>query len=122
PPVPASEGTARYEIPAAEWLGKGVILGVRAVAGNGKAGAWSNFVVVPVVPAPEKPTTVVATATAEGVKITWRAGGSQFRVFRKTEAGPDFALAATVDKPEWTDTEIEYGKQYVYLVQTVAKA
>ena len=98
--VPAGEvasGIARYEIPAGEWLGKFVILSARVVAGNGKAGAWSKFVIVPVVPAPQKPAGVKAVATSDGVRVTWRAEGSQFRVFRKPEGATEFALGATVD-------------------------
>src|SRR5205807_9347421 len=37
PPAPAANGIARYEIPSGEWVGKGVVLSVRVVAGNGKA-------------------------------------------------------------------------------------
>ena len=119
PPANAPNGIARYEIPAAEWTGKDVILAVRMVAGNGKAAGWSNFVVVPMQPAPEKPAGVTATATANGVRVTWRAQGPQFRVFRKPEGAADFALAATVDRPEWVDAEAEFGKRTTYLVQTV---
>src|ERR1035437_2207893 len=45
PPGAMASGVARYEIPAADWTGKEVIFGVRAVAGNGKQSGWSNFVV-----------------------------------------------------------------------------
>src|ERR1035437_9062917 len=48
PPGALTGGVARYEIPAADWTGKEVIFGVRAVAGNGKQSGWSNFVVGPV--------------------------------------------------------------------------
>lgn len=119
PPVPTKGDVARYEIPAAEWTGKDVILGARIVGANGKASFWSNFVVVTVLPPPEKPVDVMPVATAAGVKLTWRAQGAQFRVFRKPEGAPDFVLAATVEKPEWTDAASEFGKQCAYLVQTV---
>jgi hypothetical protein len=121
PPVPTKGDVARYEIPAAEWIGKDVILGVRTVGGNGKAAGWSNFVVVNVVAPPETPVDVTPVATAAGVKITWRAQGPQFRVFRKPEGATDFALASTVESPEWIDPACEFGKRCTYLVQTVAK-
>ena len=121
PPAPAANGIARYEIPSDDWIGKGVVLGVRMVAGNGKAADWSNFVTVQVVPPPEKPSAVTPVATAGGVKLTWRAQGPQFRVFRKPEEATDFALAATVEQHEWTDAEAEFGKRCTYLVQTVVK-
>jgi fibronectin type 3 domain-containing protein len=114
-----ANGIARYEISSNEWVGKSVTLGVRAEGTNGKSGAWSNFVTVPVVAAPPKPADVKAVATAEGVRVTWQAQGSQFRVFRKSEGAIEFGLAGTVEKPEWTDTEFEYDKPYTYLVQSV---
>ena len=121
PPAPAVNGIARYEIPSSEWTGKAVVLAVRVVAANGKAAPWSNFVAVPVVAAPPRPEAVTPVATAAGVKLTWRAQGSQFRVFRKPEGTEDFTLAATVDRPEWTDADAEFGKRCTYLVQTVVK-
>src|ERR1035441_4773950 len=35
PPAATAAGVARYEIPAADWTGKGVIFGMRVVAGDG---------------------------------------------------------------------------------------
>jgi hypothetical protein len=118
---PALSGpVARYEIPASEWTGKEIIVGVRAVAGNGKQAPWSNFVVVPVVAAPETPVSVLPVAVPEGVRLTWQARGPAFRVFRKIP-DQEFALLATVEKPEWLDTTVEFGQPYVYLVQTFVK-
>jgi len=94
--VPTKGDVARYEIPAAEWTGRDVILGARIVGANGKASFWSNFVTVTVLPAPEKPVDVMPVATAAGVKLTWHAQGAQFRVFRTT-AGVDVATAAYLD-------------------------
>jgi hypothetical protein len=120
PPGATANGIARYEIPAAEWTGKEVILGVRALAGNGKQSGWSNFVVVRVVPPPAKPASVTPTNAPQGVHLAWQAAGTDFRVFRKTGA-ENFAPVATVQKPEWTDTSTEYGKAYTYEVQTIVK-
>jgi hypothetical protein len=119
PPGPEKAGLAHYEIPAAEWAGKEPVLAVRVIGANGKDGGWSNLVVLPVVPAPERPAAVMAVATAEGVRLTWRANGPTFRVFRKTAEAKEFALAATVQQPQWTDPAAEYGKPYTYEVQTI---
>jgi hypothetical protein len=119
PPVPIANHIARYEIPCTDWTGKEIIFAVRIVAGNGKQSGWSNFVVVPVLPAPSRPTAVTATATAGGIRVTWQAPGAEFRVLRKTETA-DYTLAATVQKPEWLDTQAEFGKPYSYIVQTIA--
>jgi hypothetical protein len=119
PQVALTGRTARYEIPAADWVGKDIIFGVRLIAGNGKQSNWSNFVVVPVVPAPATPSGVSPAATAAGVQLTWQAPGAEFRVFRKTEDG-EFALAGTVQKPEFLDAQAEFGKPVTYTVQTIA--
>lgn len=100
-------------------MGKEIIFGVRIVGGNGKQSTWSNFVVVPVLPPPAKPVDVTGTATAGGVRVTWKAPGGEFRVFRKTADG-DFTLAATVQKPEYLDPQAEFGKPVSYIVQTIA--
>jgi hypothetical protein len=112
--------TARYEIPAADWTGKEVIFGVRAVAGNGKRSGWSNFAVVPVVTPPEKPGGMVPATTQQGVRLTWQARGTDFRVFRKTGDGP-LTPVANVQNSEWTDTATEFGKRYTYVVQSIVK-
>jgi hypothetical protein len=110
-------GLAHFEIPAAEWTNKEAILAVRAIGANGKEAGWSSFLVIPVVPPPERPAALTATPTAEGVHLTWRANGATFRVFRKTT--DDFALVASVQQPQWTDTATEAGKPYTYVVQTI---
>ena len=120
-PQPALSGPiARYEIPAADWTGKEIIFAVRPVAGNGKQAPWSNLVVVAVVAAPETPLSVAPVAVPEGVRLTWQAHGPAFRVFRKVPE-QEFALLATVEKPEYLDTTVEFGQPYVYLVQTFVK-
>lgn len=117
---PVTNGVARYEIPASEWTNQEAILAVRAIGANGKEAGWSNFVIVPVVPPPETPADVRAAATAEGARLTWRARGGSFRVFRKTEGG-NFAEVANVAEAQWTDPGTEFGTRYTYLVQTVVK-
>jgi hypothetical protein len=120
PPGPVPNHIARYEIPCTEWTGKDIVFGVRIFGANGKQSGWSNFVVVPVLSAPTKPGAVSATATAGGVRLTWQADGAEFRVFRKFEGG-EYVLAATVQKPEWLDSQAEFSKPYSYMVQTVAR-
>jgi hypothetical protein len=110
---------ATYEIPAAEWAGKEVILAVRITASNGKMSGWSNFVIVPVIAPLATPASVTPTATAKGVHLTWRADGKTFRILRKSDTG-EYGVMATVETSEWTDTSAEFGKHYTYLVQTLA--
>jgi hypothetical protein len=120
PAVPVDNGVARYEIPAAAWTGKEVILAVRVLSARGKTVGWSNFVNLPVVAPPERPADLRAEATADGVRLSWRARGDSFRVYRRT--GSDrFAPVANVPQPSWTDSGAEFGKHYVYQVQTTVK-
>jgi hypothetical protein len=119
-PLPETAALAHYAIPAAEWIGKETILAVRVIGANGKDVGWSSFVILPVVPPPDQPAAVTPTVTADGVRLTWRARGENFQVFRKAQ-GEDFTPVATVQQPQWTDANAEFGKQYTYQVQTIVK-
>jgi len=120
PEGPVNGGVARYDIPAAEWTGKEAILAVRVSSAAGKTMGWSNFVNLPVVAPPERPAEVHAEATAEGVRLTWRARGESFRIYRRT--GSDhFPPVAEVQQPSWTDPATEFGRHYIYQVQTIVK-
>jgi hypothetical protein len=114
---PVENGLARYEIPSAEWTGKEAVICARVIGSNGKESGWSNYIVLPVVPPPEKPGNVRADATAAGVRVSWAASGNRFRVYRRTAANPAFAPVATVTQQEWTDPATDYGVEYTYIVQ-----
>lgn len=120
PQGPVENGSARYEIPSAAWTGKSLVLGVRVRGANGKSSRWSNLVTVPVVAPPEAPADLRAEAAAEGVRLSWRGPGADFRVFRRT-AGGNLATLGDTPQPPWTDTLAEFGKPYSYLVQTIVK-
>jgi hypothetical protein len=120
PAGPIDNGVARYEIPAAAWTGKEATLAVRVSSPRGKTVGWSNFVNLPVVAPPERPAEVHAEAAAEGVRLTWRARGDSFRIYRRT--GSDaFAPVANVPQPSWTDFGAEFGTHYIYQVKTIIK-
>jgi len=114
-------GIARYEIPSAEWTGKDVAVGVRAIGANGKAAAWSNFAILPVIAPPETPHDVQVTDTAAGEHLVWMAKGDSFRIFRRIGDATDSTLAATTQQPEWTDHDRDFDKLYAYRVRTVMK-
>ncbi|MGB7721351.1 MAG: hypothetical protein WBL65_15705 [Bryobacteraceae bacterium] len=117
---PVDNGVARYEIPVAAWTGKEATLAVRVLSARGKTMGWSNFVNLPVVAPPERPAEVRAEATADGVRLTWRARGDSFRIYRRS-GSEGFAPVANVPQPTWTDSGAEFGKHYVYQVQTMVK-
>jgi len=119
-PISTAEGIAKYEIPAAEWTGKEVLIAARVTASNGKNSGWSSFLVLPVVSPPERPTELRIENTADGLHLTWRARGSDFRVFRRT-ANSAFMPVADVQQPVWTDTTTQFGQPYSYQVRTIVK-
>ena len=120
PPAPVENGAARYQVPTAEWTGKEIVVGVRATGANGKSSAWSNLVSLPVVPAPEVPRDLRVDNTAEGLRLSWRGPEKDFRIFRRT-GNENFRPVADVSLPSWTDTTTQFGEQYTYQVQGIAK-
>jgi len=122
PPVPAGV-MVRYEVPCAEWIGKGVTVAVRVVGANGKDAGWSNYANVEVIAPPDQPADVRAEMTRGGLHLTWRARGEHFRVLRAaaTSDQPDkvrYDQVAEATQPEWTDAAVNIGTRYRYLVQT----
>jgi hypothetical protein len=120
-PDPAlAGGMANYQIPAAEWAGKEVVIAARVIGANGKESGWSNYSILPVVPAPDQPHDLRAESTAAGVRLSWRANGEHFRVLRKAGDDTQYAVVAPdVKQPEWTDAQATPGTPCSYLVQTV---
>jgi hypothetical protein len=116
-----TNGAAAYETPAGPWTGKEAIVAVRVVGGNGKRSGWSNYATVEVVPEPERPRNLSAVPSPQGVRLTWSARGYCFRVHRRGPGEAGFTAQATVDKPEWTDANTDFGKRYTYAVETVVK-
>jgi hypothetical protein len=117
--VQVKDGIATYRISTREWVGKEVVLGVRAIGSNGKESGWSNYEIVPVVAEPEVPSRPDVEDTAAGERVTWTGRGDQFRVLRKTGGEESYIVAATVAAHEWIDTGIEYGKTYTYMMQAL---
>lgn len=120
PEPPIQNGTATYEIPSAPWTGREAAIGARVIGANGKVSAWSLLAVVPVVPPPETPRDVHAEATAMGVRLSWQAAGMLFRIFRRSGTDNFMVVGESAQSP-WTDASAEFGKMYVYRVQTIVK-
>lgn len=120
PEIPVENGIATYEIPAAPWVGKEVIVGVQVTGENGKSSGWSNLVTVPVVTPLQTPAGLHAGNTAPGVKLSWSGAGDDFRVFRRIGNGP-FVAFADAPMPPWTDTTTAFGITYTYHLQAIQK-
>jgi fibronectin type 3 domain-containing protein len=95
-----------------------VAVAVRLVSPRGRASDWSNVVNINVEPPLDKPTALHVEAVPDGVRISWTApGANTFRVFRKAPLEKEATLLALAEKPEYIDTNTEYGKLYEYSVQ-----
>lgn len=121
-PVAAdSPGAVEARIPAAEFLGREIVVGVRLVNPKGRPSEWSNLVVIAVAPPLARPAGLKAEATAGGVKLSWQGAAPGYRVYRSVGSEKP-VLIGNSDRPEYLDATAEYGKTYSYIVQGVRGA
>ncbi len=115
----ATPGPVHVQVPAAPWVGQSIELRVRAAGRHGRFGQWSDAIRFQVVPPLAKPAPK-AEEVPHGVRLSWAASpGADFRVYRIAPPEPQPLLVATVKTPEYIDNQIQYGKTYVYSVQSV---
>ncbi len=114
-------------------IGSNLFYAVEVDNETGRSSGLSNQVGVPAFRVAAAPTGVKATATAEGVQVSWDPVDwpSQpdmhnfFRLYREEAGqGPDSALAEIPfgSSPQFLDRGIEWEKQYRYRVSTVTAA
>ncbi len=120
--VPIPEGKAKLQIPAAEWAGRQIILGVKAVGTNGRETGWSNLVTLDVVPPLSTPADVTAQNARGAVELTWSSPASWFRILRLDPGQQQPVEVAKTTKPVWLDSTVEFGKTYTYTVQAIQQA
>lgn len=119
-PAPFQPGPIRASVPVQEFIGKEVVIAVRAGNAKGRMSAWSSLYTVAMEQPLIKPADFRAEPSPQGVRLTWNAlNENSFRVFRKTDQEKEPSVLATSDKPEYVDTSTEYGKEYEYYVQGV---
>ena len=123
-PLPAKgPGPVDYDFPARDWVGKQVVVTVRATGPKGKASEWSNPVALAVGVPLATPTNFQAVSDPRGVRLTWlgsfgNTANGRYRIFRgAAEAMPE--RLAESDKPEYVDTTADFGSPYRYFVQTL---
>jgi hypothetical protein len=115
----AGPGPIHDEIPANDWIGKDVLLTVRATGPKGKTSEWSNAVPLSVGVPLAMPANLVAENVAEGVRIRWQGAGPRYRIFRSlADQTPD--RLAESDQPEYVDKTTSYGSMYKYFVQAIS--
>ena len=118
--APSKPGPVRASVPAAGFVGKDVVVGVRLSNAKGRFSQWSDFKTVSVEQPLATPADLRVAPVPEGVQVSWNASNAtQFRVYRKVGEESKQALLATVAEPSYLDTTTEYGKTYQYSVQAL---
>jgi hypothetical protein len=127
-PVPnsiAGPGPVEIELPARQWAGREIILGVRIAGRKRHFSDWSNLVVQRVVSPLETPLSLKAEAVPAGVRVSWAAdsGGAdlEFRIYRREPGEEATVPIGQSGKPEFVDAAVRFGRTYEYAVQTVRK-
>jgi fibronectin type 3 domain-containing protein len=115
----AKPGPDTGEVPAQTWIGKTVVLQVRATGPKGKASVWSNPVSLVVIQPLTPPSTPKLQNVERGVELTWTGTGPHYRIFR-AEAGGQPRQLADSDAPPYLDDTTVYGTRYQYRVQAIA--
>jgi hypothetical protein len=112
-------GPVTDQVPAQTWIGKTVVLAVRATGPKGKASEWSNPVSLVVIQPLATPSAPKPQNVARGVELTWTGTGPRYRIFRAEGNGQPQQLADS-DVPRYVDDTTLFGTRYRYMVQAIA--
>ena len=110
------------KFPAKDWIGKKIVVSVRSRNTHGKASAWSNFVVLTVIPPLSRPAAWSLEGVPQGVKISAPENTQSFRVYRKAEKEPEERAIAGAPGREYVDSTVAFGERYTYRIQATAPA
>lgn len=117
--APSGKPTVLYTVPAADWVGKLVVIAVKILGANGRDNGWSNLVTLSVVPPLAAPAELQVNSAADGVHLSWRSDAPRFRIYRRADDEPKAAMLAETEHAEYTDATAEYGKTYHYAVEAI---
>ncbi len=118
-PLPVGKpGPLMGQVPVQTWIGKTVVLQVRATGPKGKASAWSNPVSLMVIQPLATPSIPKPQNVEGGVELTWTGSGPQYRIFRAEGDGQPQQLADS-DSPRYLDGTTLFGNRYRYQVQAI---
>jgi hypothetical protein len=126
-PIPVeaeAPGPVHVDVPVTGWVGRDLIVRVRAAGKHGLHSEWSNSVRIKVVPPLEAPRIAVAAVT-DGVRIAWtpQAGvEAEYRILKQGPGEEHASIAATVKAAEYVDPRTEYGKPYRYSVEAFIRS
>jgi hypothetical protein len=111
-------GPFTKEIPVSDWLGKEVLISVRAVGPKGRPAPWATVKILSVQPPLATPAALEAANVEAGVKLTWKGSAPKYRIYRALAGAAPERLNES-DRAEFVDETTEYDKGYQYLVQAM---
>lgn len=120
--IPTEKPSVKYEVPAAEWIGKDVVIAVRILNEKDRAAGWSNQVTLSVVPPLAPPAGFGQAEVSEGVRLIWQGDAPMFRIFRRVDGDENAVPVGETDRRTYTDPSIEYLKTYHYSVEAFRDA
>jgi fibronectin type 3 domain-containing protein len=115
--VATEDPAVKYSLPAAEWIGRDVVIGVKIFSENGRTAGWSNLVTLSVVEPLAPPGDLQVKAVADGVRITWNGASLHYRIYRRAGQDASASPIHEIDLPEFTDPSAQYGTTYYYSVE-----
>lgn len=115
--VPTDRPAVKYSLPAGEWTGRDVLIGVKIFGENGRTAGWSNLVTLSVVEPLASPTDLQVKAVAAGVSIIWNGVSPHYRIYRRVGSDASASPIQEIDRSEFTDAGAQYGTTYHYSVE-----
>jgi fibronectin type 3 domain-containing protein len=115
--VATDHPAVKYSLPAAEWIGRDVVIGVKIFSEKGRTAGWSNLVTLSVVEPLAQPADLQVKAVADGVRITWHGPSTHYRIYRRAGQDASASPIHEIDGTEFTDPGAQYGTTYYYSVE-----
>lgn len=115
--IPADEASVKYALPAAEWVGKDAVIGVKVFSANGRTAGWSNLFTLSVVPPLAPPGYLEAADVREGSRLTWQGDAPHYRIYRRAAEESNPLTIGETERTEYIDAKTEYGIPYHYSVE-----
>lgn len=115
--IPTDKASVKYTLPAAQWIGKDVLIGVKVFGSKGRTAGWSPLIPLRLEPPLATPQDFKRKDVSEGVRLTWRGSAPHYRIFRRLADAKEPVAVGETDSLAYTDTTIEYDKTYYYSVE-----
>ncbi len=121
-PLGVTPGHIETKTPAAEWIGKEVIVRVRATGPKGKTSDWSPMLTFHVEPPLAPPTDLTVVHHPGGLYIGWKYNerpSVKYRVYLKVGDDPPYLKETATGTGSNLLPPIEFGKTYQYFIQAI---